>query len=272
MNRLSLTKQALVLSHLTEGNSIRSTERITGIHRDTIIRLLIKSGSQADQCLNTTMRNLYCKYLQVDEIWTYVRKKQRQLTESERVNGSEFGDNYVFVAIDAETKLVPLYMVGKRDGRTTVSFLYELNRRLRDWRFQLTTDAYHAYLDAVYLSFNQVDYAQIIKSFAEKPRPERRYSPGRLLLITKKSQIGKPDHDKISTSYIERQNLTMRMQMRRFTRLTNGFSKKLDNLKAACALHFFQYNFMRIHRTLRCTPAMAAKLTNHIWTWEELLS
>jgi IS1 family transposase len=271
MNKLSKERQALVLSQLVEGSSIRSIERITGIHRDTITRLLVASGEQAQHVLDEKLKSVSCRFVQVDEIWTYVGKKQKQLTTVERSEKSEFGDQYVFVAIDAETKLVPLHYVGKRDEVSTQTFINELSSRVKADRFQLSTDGFGPYRRAIYLAFDNVDYGQVIKNYGAEIKSERRYSPAKLISITIKPQIGNPDPRFISTSYIERQNLTMRMSMRRFTRLTNAFSKKLDNLKAACALHFYHYNFMRIHNTLRCTPAMAAKLEKSIGSWDALL-
>jgi len=213
------------------------------------------------------MARLNCKQVQVDEIWTYVQKKEKRVYA---MDPEEYGDQYVFVAMDADTKLVPLFMVAKRDGESARSFMYQLAERIPD-RFQLSTDAFIPYPDAVDRAFgSDIDYAQILKKCAEE-KGERRYSPGKIISVTKIRIMGEPNRRRISTSYIERQNLTIRMQMRRFTRLTNAFSKKLDNLKAAVALHFCHCNFMRIHQTLRVTPAMEARIANHIWTWEEFL-
>jgi IS1 family transposase len=266
-NHLSPQKKIAVLSALVEGLSIRSIERMTGVHRDTIMRLTVEAGERAQEIMDERMHNLPCKQVQVDEIWTYVQKKQKRVF---RMDPEEYGDQYVFVAMDADTKLVPLFMVAKRDGESARSFMYQLAERVPN-RFQLSTDAFTPYPDAVERAFGaEIDYAQILKKYQEEAG-ERRYSPGKIISVTKIPVMGEPLPSRISTSYIERQNLTIRMQMRRFTRLTNAFSKKLDNLKAAVALHFFYYNFMRIHQTLRVTPAMEARITNHIWTWEEFL-
>ena len=273
MNGLKPEKQEAILSALVEGNSIRSTERMTQTHRDTIMRLLVSVGARCQQLLDERLRGFQCERLQVDEIWTFVRKKERRLGVLERLN-PEIGDQYVFVALDAETKLIPAFLVGKRDGHTALLFMADLYQRLTgNGRIQLTTDGFYAYLDAVEQTFGaEIDYAQLVKIYAAIGAGPGRYSPPRVAETVSTVIQGDPDPGHISTSYVERQNLTMRMAMRRFTRLTNAFSKKLANLKAALALHFAHYNFMRVHRTLRVTPAMEAGITGHIWTWEELLS
>jgi IS1 family transposase len=269
MNTLPLDKKALVLNSLVEGNSIRSTVRMTGVNKKTVMRLLVESGEQAREILDAQLVNLRFRYVEVDEIWTYVGKKQKQLRQSD---SPELGDQYVFVAMDAETKLVCAFAVGKRNYKMAHSFIKELQYRITT-RFQLTTDSFSPYFNAVDTVFGEdIDYAQVHKEYAEEPRAEKRYSPANIIRVTIKPLIGMPKRNHISTSYIERQNLTMRMQMRRFTRLTNAFSKKLHNLECAVALHFFHYNFMRIHQTLRVTPAMEAKVTNRLWDWSDLLS
>jgi len=271
MNRLNTSKQALVLAHLVEGLSVRSIERLTGVHRDTIIRLMVSTGEMASDVLDTQMMGLEIKRLQVDEIWTYVFKKQRLVTS---LDPREFGDQYVFVALDPDTKLIPLFRVGKRTALNAQSFMLDLRARIST-QFQLTTDAFKPYRDAVDYAFGtEIDYAQIHKSYSSEdvPKGEHRYSPGCIVGINIIPMTGNPDRKHISTSLVERQNLTIRMQMRRFTRLTNAFSKKLESLQAALAIHFFYYNFMRVHQTLRVTPAMQADITRHIWTWEELLN
>ncbi|MGH7380288.1 MAG: DDE-type integrase/transposase/recombinase [Candidatus Methylomirabilales bacterium] len=273
MNRLKREKQLAVISALVEGNSIRSVERMTGVHRDTIMRLLNRVGERCLALLDAHMQGFHSRRLQVDEIWTFVQKKEARLTEQEH-RGREIGDQYVFVALDAETKLVPTFAVGKRDGETALGFLTELRRRLNgNGRIQLTTDGLNAYLGAVEETFGaDVDYAQLVKLYgAVNPGPGR-YSPPRVTETISTPINGNPDPRHISTSYVERQNLTMRMQIRRFTRLTNAFSKKLANLKAALALYFAHYNFVRIHQTLRVTPGMAAGVTDRVWNIGELLS
>jgi IS1 family transposase len=234
------------------------------------MRLLVEAGRQAQDILDTQMVNIKCNFLQVDEIWTYVGKKQKQLTAEEKL-GTELGDQYVFVALDAETKLVPAFSVGRRTAAMAGMFMRDLRARIVT-RFQLSTDSYGGYLDAVDRIFGEdVDYGQIHKEYREDRQNERRYSPAQIVRVIINPLLGHPIRKHISTSYIERQNLTMRMSMRRYTRLTNAFSKKLENLKAATALYFFHYNFMRIHQTLRVTPAMEAKITHRLWNWNDLL-
>ncbi|HTR81760.1 MAG TPA: IS1 family transposase [Bacteroidota bacterium] len=270
MNALSAEKKALVLTHLVEGLSIRSIERITGITKRAITRVLVEYGEKAREVQEREMVNIQSNYIQVDEIWTYVGKKQKQLAEHER-DSIELGDQYVFVAMDSETKLVPTFLIGKRNYGNSLAIMRELQYRITN-KFQLTTDSFAPYFNAVDSVFGEdVDYGQIHKEYREDSKGERRYSPAQIVRVIINPLIGQPKRKHISTSYIERQNLTIRMQMRRFTRLTNAFSKKLDNLKAAVALHFFHYNFMRIHSSLRVTPAMEAGVTNRVWTWADLL-
>jgi IS1 family transposase len=270
MNTLPLEKKILVLNSLIEGNSIRSTVRLTGVNKKTVMRLLVEAGEQAREILDTQMVGIQSNYVQVDEIWTYVGKKQKQLKPEEK-QSIELGDQYVYVAMDAETKLVPTFLIGKRTYQTTQSFIKDLQYRISS-RFQLSTDSYSAYFNVVDEVFGtDIDYGQIHKEYAEENKGEKRYSPANIIRIKITPLIGSPVRNKISTSYIERQNLTMRMQMRRFTRLTNAFSKKLRNLESAVALHFYHYNFMRIHSSLRVTPAMQANVTNRLWNWNDLL-
>ncbi len=273
MNKLKKDKQLEVISALVEGNSIRSVERVTGVHRDTIMRLLNRVGDRCLDLLDRHMRNFHCRLMQVDEIWTFVGKKEQRLSKEERRN-SELGDQYVFVALDAETKLIPLFVVGTRDGETAHRFMQELRVKLNgNGRIQLTTDGLRAYLQAVEDAFGtDVDYAQLVKMYGAEPAGFGRYAPPRVTEVISTKINGNPDERYISTSYVERHNLTLRMQIRLFTRLTNAFSKKLANLKAALALYFAHYNFVRIHRTLRVTPAMAAGVTDRPWEFEELLS
>jgi IS1 family transposase len=246
---------------------------MTQTHRDTIMRLLVSVGLSCQRLLDERLRSFQCEHLQVDEIWTFVQKKERRLSDMERLN-PELGDQYVFVALDAETKLIPTFLVGKRDGHTALLFMADLHQRLMgNGRIQLTTDGFYAYFDAIEQTFGaDIDYAQLVKIYAAIDAGPGRYSPPRVAETVSTVIQGHPDPEHISTSYIERQNLTMRMAMRRFTRLTNAFSKKLANLKAALALHFAHYNFLRVHRTLRLTPAMEAGITNHVWSWKDLLS
>jgi IS1 family transposase len=215
------------------------------------------------------MRNLRCKEIEADEIWCYVGKKQRNVTPEEKKLG-ELGDQYTFIALDPETKLIPVFAVGKRDHATTYNFVRQIKERVTG-RIQLSTDAFTTYNDVVDRVFGaNVDYAQVIKYF-ESDHSVGRYSPPKLSGIDKVRVQGNPRESRVSTSYVERNNLTVRMQVRRFTRLTNAFSKKLANLKAHLALHFAHYNFCRVHGSLRITPAMAAGITDHVWTLDELL-
>jgi len=271
MNVLKRDKKEMVLSLLVEGNSIRSIERITGVHRDTIMRLLVSIGSKAQILLDRTMVNLNCKNVQVDEIWCFVKKKQKRVTVQEKRMG-EVGDQYLFVALDADSKIVPAFHIGKRTSKDCYRFIYDLAKRIKN-RYQLSSDAFRAYIDVVEQIYGcDIDYGQIHKVYNDTTKQEKRYSPAKIIEVVVKKLLGNPVLKKISTSYVERQNLTLRMQMRRFTRLTNAFSKKLDNLKCAVALHFYHYNFMRIHQSLRVTPAMESGITNRIWGWNELLS
>jgi IS1 family transposase len=271
MNALKPEKKLAVLSALVEGNSIRSTERMTGVHRDTIMRLLVEVGDRCQMILDERMRDFHSRLIQADEIWTYCRCKQQRLADEEQ-NNPELGDQYVFVALDAESKLIPLFVVGKRDTVTAHRFIDGLRQRLNgNGRVQLTTDGFRAYLTAVEEFFgNDVDYAQLVKVYGSEPAGDGRYAPPKVTEVVSTPITGNPDPRHISTSYVERQNLTIRMMCRRFTRLTNAFSKKLANLKAALALHFAYYNFCRIHQTLRVTPAMAAGVTDRIWNLQDL--
>jgi IS1 family transposase len=272
MNTLATDKKLSVLSAMIEGNSIRSTERMTGVHRDTIMRLVTRTGEQAVHFLDSRLRGLRPERVQADEIWTYVFKKQARIIGND--NPPEYGDQYVFVGMDADTKLVISHLVGKRDQASTHYFMRDLSARIVT-RIQLTTDGFRPYLRAVEDNFGgNVDYAQLIKVYGEVPQGmggRGWYAAAKFVSAYASTVSGVPRPQAVSTSYVERQNLTMRMQMRRFTRLTNGYSKKLENLKAAVGLHFAHYNYSRVHQSLRITPAMASGLTDHVWTLEELL-
>ena len=270
MNIVPKERQIRILMGLVEGNGIRSLERQTETHRDTIMRLLCRVGEGCARLLDESMVDLPCRNVQTDEIWTFVKKKQRMLTDKEK-RGPELGDKYVFVAIDADTKLIPLHHVGKRDSVTATRFMVDLQSRLRN-RIQLTTDAFAPYEDAVEVAFgNEVDYGQLVKLYRSNGDEGRgRYAPPECVEAIPTIINGEPNPYKISTSYVERQNLTMRMSMARLARLSLAFSKKLDNLKAALALHFAWYNFGRVHGSLRVTPAMEAGIVDHIWTMDEL--
>jgi IS1 family transposase len=269
MNRTPLARRTQIINCLVEGNSIRSTERMTSTHRDTIMRLLVQVGDGCAKLMDEKMRDLDCHRIQVDEIWAYVGKKQRQVTPSD--DRSKVGDQWTFVALDAETKIVPAYRIGKRDLPTATAFMHDLAGRLSN-RVQISSDALKAYVDAVEQAFGaDVDYGQAVKFYDAEPVGPGRYSPPRVTYSERNVIAGQPVEAHISTSLVERQNLTMRMSMRRFTRLTNAFSKKVENLQAAVALHFAHYNFVRVHKSLRVTPAMAAGVSDTLWSLEELV-
>jgi IS1 family transposase len=268
-NVLKLEKQVAVISALVEGSSVRSVERMTGVHRDTILRLMVRVASAGAAYSHRALRDLPCERIEVDEIWAYVAKKQRNVTADD--NRAQVGDQYTFVALDPESKLIPCWLTGKRTADTTWSFMFDLKARLRN-RVQLSSDGFEPYVNAVEAAFGKnVDYAQIVKSYEETPAGRGRYSPPRIVSVDKDDLIGFPDMDKVSTSLVERQNLTIRMQVRRLTRLTNGFSKKVENLRAAMDLHFTHYNFIRFHKTIRCTPAMEAGVVSSPMTVKDLV-
>jgi IS1 family transposase len=251
---------------LSEGNSIRSIERITGIHRDTIMRLGVRVGEACGQMMDETMRNLPCSKIEVDEIWGYVGKKQRQVNAEDTANG--LGDAWTFVAIDPESKAVPTFAVGKRDFETTNLFIDDLSQRMKN-RIQLSSDGLKHYAAAVERGFGvDVDYGQIVKTYRTS-ETEGRYSPPQIESVKRTMLVGEPH--RVSTSLIERQNLTMRMHCRRLTRLTNAFSKKLENFKAAVALHFAYYNFVKVHSSIRMTPSMALGVSSRLWTVADLV-
>jgi IS1 family transposase len=266
-NVLPRSRQIAVLSALVEGVSVRGTERLTGVSREAILSLLVRVGSGCAALLDDRMRDLPCERLEIDELWSFVQKKQRHVKESDPAS---FGDTWTYVAIDATTKLVPCFLTGKRNVETTNAFIADLASRLR-YRVQISTDGLRMYADAIRSSFAAVDYATIVKEYESEPAGAGRYSPPKVTATAKTPIFGSPVEELVSTSYVERQNLTMRMQIRRFTRLTNAHSKKLENHGAAVALHFAHYNFVRIHSSLRCTPAMAAGLSSTVWGMEELL-
>jgi IS1 family transposase len=269
MNRTPLARRTQIISALVEGNSIRSTERMTDTHRDTVMRLMVEVGTGCAKIMDEKMRELPCRRIQVDEIWAFVGKKQRQLKPQD--DRTRLGDQWTFVAIDPETKLIPAYRVGKRTRPHAVAFMQDLSERLAN-RVQISSDALNSYVDAVERAFGaDVDYGQAVKFYEAEPIGPGRYSPPRVIRQERTIIAGDPDQEHISTSLVERQNLTMRMSMRRFTRLTNGFSKKVENMRAAVSLHFAHYNFVRLHSSLRVTPAMAANVEKRLWSLEELV-
>jgi IS1 family transposase len=273
MNRLSTEKRAQVIGALVEGNSIRATVRMTGVAKNTITKLLAEIGSASAAYQDRVLRDLPCTTIECDEIWSYCYAKQKNVPE-EHKGTFGYGDIWTWVAVDADSKLVPAWLVGERTYEDAVAFLLDLQKRLAN-DIQLTTDGYHVYLDAVDVAFwrEKIDYATLQKIYGPD-RSEKRYSPPVCSGIKTEVVKGNPDPAKISTSYVERQNLTMRMGMRRFTKLTNAFSKKIENLTAAVSLHFFHYNFARPHQSLGkrypTTPAMAAGVANHVWSLEEI--
>jgi IS1 family transposase len=268
-NLLRTEKKLAVLAALVEGCSVRSTERLTGVHRDTICRLLARIGEGCSRLVGERMVDLDCKRLELDELWSFVGKKQRTVTEAD--DGAIVGDQWVYIAIDAETKLIPSYLIGKREARNTNLFVADLASRLRN-RVQISTDGLRQYVEAVEQAFGgAVDYAQIVKSYEAEPAGEGRYSPPSVSATAKTPISGAPIAELVSTSYVERNNLNIRMGVRRFTRLTNAFSKKLENHAAAVALYVAHHNFVRRHMTTRVTPAMAAGVEARMWSMGELL-
>src|SRR5437667_1297485 len=270
MNRLQIQDRVRIIGMLIEGNSLRATSRLMDVSINTVTKLLRDVGSASADYQDKTLRGLRCKRIQCDEIWSFVYAKQKNVPEAKRGQFG-YGDVWTWTALDADTKLVPSFMVGNRDGQTAKIFIDDLAARLTH-RVQLTTDGLKAYLDAVEGAFGaDIDYATLSKVY-KSSQEETRYSPADCVGCETKIVMGDPDRDHVSTSYIERQNLTMRMGMRRFTRLTNGFSKKVENHAYAVAIHYMHYNFCRIHSTLRVTPAMEAGITDHVWTVKEMLT
>jgi IS1 family transposase len=271
MNKLSIQERVRVVSCLVEGNSIRATVRMTGIAKNTVVKLLSDLGAACSEYQDRTFRSLHLTHIQCDEIWAFVGCKQKNVETTEHMR-KQWGDVWTWTALDAKTKLVPCWYVGTRDGGAAYHFIHDLKSRLAN-RVQLTTDGHKAYLNAVEDAFGtEVDYAMLQKIYGKAPEGgEVRYSPAQCMGAKRAVITGMPDFAHISTSHTERQNLTMRMSMRRFTRLTNGFSKKVANHESAVALHFMYYNFARIHQTLRVTPAMEAKVADHVWSLDEIV-
>jgi IS1 family transposase len=275
MNRLSTERRAQILSMLVEGNSMRATARMAGCAFNTVSKLLLDLGDACAEYQDRTLRDLDCKQVQCDEIWSFVHSKAKNVRDEQK-DEFGYGDVWCWTAIDADTKLVPSWLIGERKLGDCWQFLEDLRGRMRG-RIQLSTDAHQSYRGAVGLIFGgDIDWAQVIKEYRPQQVAPGRYSPPACTGVRTKVRLGDPDLSKASTSYIERQNLTMRMHMRRFTRLTNAFSKKLDNHSAAVAIHFMHYNFGRPHRSLANpyprTPAMAAGVADHIWTPAEIVS
>ncbi|MBI4400449.1 MAG: IS1 family transposase [Nitrospirae bacterium] len=269
MNRLIREKQVRVISCLVEGNSIRATCRMTGVAKGTVLKLLADVGQACAEYQDRMFRGLVCKRIQCDEIWAFCYAKEDHVPANKR--GLGYGDVWTWTAICADTKLVPSWYIGGRDLCTAQKFVKDLAGRLKD-RVQLTTDGHRAYLTAVDRAFgDNIDYSQLVKLYGPALGKPGKYSPGECCGTKVEPVVGNPDPRHISTSFVERQNLTMRMGMRRFTRLTNAFSKKVENLAHAVALHFMHYNFVRIHQSLRVTPAMKAGIANDLWEIEDIL-
>ena len=269
-NVLNTDKKIMVISALAEGASIRSIERMSGVHRDTIMRLGVSVGQGCTSLMDATMRNLPCNRLEMDEIWGFIGKKDRHIREGD---DPQFGNIWTFCVIDAETKLVPAFRVGNRDHATAMAFVRDVAGRMRS-KVQISTDGLNAYVDAIEMAFGaDADYGQIIKTYGVETsiQPQRRYSAPEITAIEKKAISGRPDFDLISTSYVERLNATTRLHMKRLARLTHAFSKKRVNFEAAVGLHFAYYNFVRRHSTIRCTPAMAAGVTPSFWSVGDLV-
>ncbi len=271
MNQLSTAKRAQIIAALVEGNSINATCRMLGVGKHTVLRLLEDAGCACAAYHDVMVRGLNSKRVQCDEIWAFVYAKQKNVTAEQMEQGA--GDVWTWTAIDADTKLIVSYMLGHRGLSVAKAFMQDVASRIST-RVQITTDGHRVYAEAVEEAFGaNVDYAMLVKIYgASNDNPESRYSPATCIGCRTGVLAGSPNPDHISTSFVERQNLSMRMGMRRFTRLTNGFSKKFENHAHQVALYFFHYNFCRIHKSLRVTPAMEAGLTDHVWTLEELVS
>ncbi|HEV2498121.1 MAG TPA: IS1 family transposase [Terriglobia bacterium] len=270
MKMLSREKQAQIVAALVEGNSLRATARMCGIAFNTVLNFLPRVGMACAEYQDKVLRGLKCKRIQCDECWSFCYAKEKNVPEEKRGQFG-YGDVWTWVAIDADTKLVPSFMVGNRDALSARMFIEDLASRL-DSRVQLTTDGLKVYINAVEDAFGaNVDYAMLHKMY-ESTQEETRYSPARCVGCELKAVQGNPDPDHVSTSHVERQNLSMRMGIRRFTRLTNGFSKKIENHAYMLALYYMYYNFVRIHKTLRVTPAMEAGVTNRLWTVDDIVA
>jgi IS1 family transposase len=269
MNRLDNATRARVVALLVEGNSIRATVRLTGIAKNTVSKLLVDLGEACSSFHDTHVRHVSARRVQCDEIWSFCYGKDKNVTPEQKANGA--GSVWTWTALDADSKLIISYVCGGRDARFALEFMKDLASRVTT-RIQITSDGHRAYAEAVEGVFGMdLDYAMLIKLYGNPSQPDTRYSPGVVIGTESHVVTGKPDPRHISTSFVERQNLTMRMSMRRFTRLTNGFSKKIENHEAMLAVYFAHYNFCRVHQTLRVTPAMEAGISDHIWSIEELV-
>ena len=269
MNRLNKEQRTKIIAALVEGNSLRATARMCDVVFNTVLKLVPQIGAACGEYQNRAFRNLTCKRIQCDEIWSFCYAKAKNVP-SDKQGQFGFGDVWTWTAIDADTKLVPSWCVGTRDAGTAFEFMHDLAGRLAN-RVQLTTDGHRVYLTAVESAFgSEIDYAMLVKVYTADAGADTKYSPAQCVDCQSVAITGRPDPKHVSTSFVERQNLTMRMNMRRFTRLTNGFSKKVENHAAAVALHYMHYNFCRVHKTLRVTPAMEAGIADHVWGVEEI--
>lgn len=270
MNKLSTTKRVRITKALVEGVGINAVCRMTDVSKNTVLKLLADLGNACAIYQDKAFRNLSSKRIECDEIWSFVFAKQKNVRPALQ-DTFGYGDVYTWVAIDADSKLVPCWYVGRRDGQSAMEFIKDLASRLKH-RVQLTTDGHKAYLNAIEETFgSDIDYAMLVKIYGGE-QLEVRYSPAECLGTQKQRIVGNPDRELVSTSYVERQNLTMRMSMRRFTRLTNAHSKKIENHLHAISLHYMVYNFVKIHSTLRCSPAMAAGVSQKLWSIEDVVA
>jgi IS1 family transposase len=275
MNKLKIEDRARVISCLVEGSSVRATVRMTGVAKNTVSKLLVDIGRACTEYQDKAFRNLQCKRIQCDEIWSFVGSKEKNTSAEKKAKGN--GDCWTWTALCPDTKLVPCWFVGTRDASAAYHFMHDLAARLAT-RVQMTTDGLRLYIQAAEDAFgSEIDYAQLVKIYGNEAGPgqkhaEIRYSPAQCMGARKAVISGQPSYKHISTSHTERQNLSMRMGMRRFTRLTNAFSKKVENHEHAVALYFMYYNFARIHQTLRVTPAMEAGISDHVWSIEEIVN
>ncbi|MGB8682930.1 MAG: IS1 family transposase [Candidatus Binatus sp.] len=270
MNKLATKERAAILGMMVEGVSIRAISRMTGASKNTIVKLLADAGNACSEYQDRTLRNLPCKRIQADEIWSFVYSKQKNVPKEKRGKFG-IGDVWTWTTICADTKLVPSWYVGMRDAASAHHIMQDVAKRLIN-RVQLTTDGFHCYLDAVDAAFGQqIDYAMLVKMYGTDPMGERNYSPSICLSAESRIIRGNPDREHINTSYVERQNLNIRMGVRRFTRLTNVFSKKVENHIHALSIYFMHYNFVRIHQTIRCSPAMEAGVTDRLWSLADMV-
>lgn len=270
MNKLPSAKRVQILGMMVEGMSIRAITRLTGVSKNTVAKFLVDAGTACAAYHDEHVRNVKAKRVQVDEIWSFVYSKQKNVATAKRKDMA-YGDAWTWVAIEADSKLAISYLVGGRDGDYALALMDDLRGRLAN-RVQLTTDGHKAYLNAVEEAFgDDIDYAMLVKLYGAAPEGEKRYSPAECIGARKERITGNPDRDHVSTSYVERQNLTMRMHNRRFTRLTNAFSKKIENHAHAVAINFMYYNFVRVHSTVRMTPAMAAGVTSKLWELTDIV-